>query len=114
MKALPHLIVLLVLLFSMPILVYYMYTKTYISSIMESGSAAKNPPADNSTKLGNAEIARPKKERAEPNAGKSNPLAKPPRPFGRGYHEPNPNSQSPLSQPPRRVGRAYHYNYSYR
>ncbi len=114
MKALPNLIVLLVLLLSMPILVYYMYTKTYISEIIEKDPATKNPSTNAAIQIKNDEITRLKKENTELKARKSNPLAQPPRPFGRGEYFTYPNSKGALSQPPRRVGRSYYYDYSYR
>lgn len=106
MKALPNLIVLLVLLLSMPVLLYYMYTKTYISKIIETDAGTKNPSTDAAIQIKNAEIARLKKECAELElkGRESNPLAQPPRPFGRGGYFTNPNAQGALSQPPRRVG----------
>jgi len=108
MKALLNSIVLLVLLISMPALIYYMYIKTYTKK------AHTYVSINNTIQIKNAEIARLKKENAELKAREVRPLAQPPRRFGQGAQSANPTSESPLSQPPRRIGSDYSYPNSYR
>ena len=105
MKALPHLIFLMLMLLGIPVAFYFIYVKTYDSrDVKVKASAPANPQPNNDIQIKNAEIAQLKKENAELKARELRPLAQPPRRFGQGSLSTNPNSQSPLSQPPRRVG----------
>ncbi|MBU6171628.1 MAG: hypothetical protein KGQ87_09110 [Verrucomicrobia bacterium] len=105
MKALPHLIFLMLMLLGIPVAFYYIYVKTYDSrDVKVKVSAPANPQPNNEIQIKNAEIERLKKENAELKAREQRPLAQPPRPFGQGSLSTNPSSQSPLSQPPRPVG----------
>ena len=105
MKALPHLIFLMLMLLGIPVAFYFIYVKTYDSrDVKVKVSAPANPQPNNDIQIKNAEIERLKKENAELKAREFRPLAQPPRRFGQGAQSTNPNSQSPLSQPPRRVG----------
>ncbi len=87
MKALPNLIVLLVLLLSMPVLLYYMVTKTYADKgIDQTVSSATS--VENAIQIKDTEIARLKRENAalkkentELKSRQSNPLSQPPRRF---------------------------------
>jgi hypothetical protein len=87
MKALPNLIALLILLLSMPVLLYYMVTKTYADKGDEQ-AIYPTPPIENAIQIKDAEIARLKrenttlrKENAELKARQSSPLSQPPRRF---------------------------------
>ena len=105
MKALPHLIFLMLMLLGIPVAFYFIYVKTYDSrDVKVKVSTPANPQPNNDIQIKNAEIERLKKENAELKAREFRPLAQPPRRFGQGAQSTNPNSQSPLSQPPRRVG----------
>jgi hypothetical protein len=105
MKALPHMIFLMLMLLGIPVAFYFIYVKTYDSrDVKVKASAPANPQPNNDIQIKNAEIAQLKKENAELKARELRPLAQPPRRFGQGSLSTNPNSQSPLSQPPRRVG----------
>jgi cell division protein FtsB len=83
MKSLPNLIVLLVLLLSMPVLLYYMVVKTY------SDNGTEKPTSfENAIQIKDSEIARLKKENlalkkenAELKTRQSSPLSQPPRRF---------------------------------
>ena len=105
MKALPHMIFLMLMLLGIPVAFYFIYVKTYDSrDVKVKASAPANPQPNNDIQIKNAEIARLKKENAELKTRKLSPLAQPPRPLGQSAAPANPNSQSPLSQPPRRIG----------
>ena len=118
MKALPHLIFLMLMLLGIPVAFYFIYVKTYDSrDVKVKVSAPANPQPNNEIQIKNAEIERLKKENAELKAREFRPLAQPPRPFGQGGQSTNPNSKSLLSQPPRPVGqgttsRESHQEYS--
>ena len=104
MKALPHLIFLMLMLLGIPVAFYFIYVKTYDSrDVNVKVSAPANTQPNNDIHIKNAEIDRLKKEIAELKAREQRPLAQPPRRFGQGSLFTNPSSQSPLSQPPRRV-----------
>ena len=105
MKALPHLIFLMLMLLGIPVAFYFIYVKTYDSrDVKVKVSAPTNPQPNNEIQIKNAEIERLRKENTELKARELRPLAQPPRRFGQGAQSTKPNSQGLLSQPPRRVG----------
>jgi hypothetical protein len=93
MKSLPNLIVLLVLLLSTPVLLYYMVVKTYSDKSTEHAPSA--PPAfENTILVKDAEISRLKKENSLLKSENSE--------LRRQNSQLRDRQTSPLSQPPRR------------
>lgn len=106
MKALPSLVFLLLLLLSMPVCLYYMYTKTFATKDLNESVVRPSSNESADIKINSLETTRLKKENAELNGRKLSPLAQPPRPLGQSAASANPNSRSLLSQPPRRLGQS--------
>lgn len=103
MKAIFNLIFLLLMLLCISFFLYLMHAKTDALNNLKKTANSSISFKDDS-RIRNLELARPKKENAEPKTHEQSALAQPPRRFGQGQQVANPNSQSLLSQPPRRLG----------